>query len=236
MVPNFPSAVQSARGNRENRENPVWKLPMIPLLFASADLWSDAVFAVMLQFPSFLVWLVFFYKWGYKGMVMERVCGRRDCRAEYVFPMPMRGRACLPSPSPDDAGRGGALSILPFGKLFPEPSGGAPKLPGNAPGLSGNAPGPSGNAPGLSGNAPGPSGNAPKLPWNAPGPSGNAPGTPGGAFPAGRDEDGYHITTYAAFPRLQFWESRFKLRGKSGLPAAFSKSLSQNRALFARRS
>jgi hypothetical protein len=36
-----------------------------------------------------------------------------------------------------------------------------------------------------------------------------------------------------AFPKLQFWESNLKFRGKSGLQAAFSKSLSQNRALSA---
>jgi tetratricopeptide (TPR) repeat protein len=36
-----------------------------------------------------------------------------------------------------------------------------------------------------------------------------------------------------AFPKLKFWESNLKFRGKSGLLTAFSKSLSQNRALLA---
>jgi hypothetical protein len=36
-----------------------------------------------------------------------------------------------------------------------------------------------------------------------------------------------------AFPKLKLWESNLKFRGKSGPPAAFSKSLSQNRALSA---
>jgi hypothetical protein len=36
-----------------------------------------------------------------------------------------------------------------------------------------------------------------------------------------------------AFPKLKFWESNLKFRGKSGLLAVFSKILSQNRALLA---